>query len=212
MFSKPVRCECLFTYFSAQGKQVGCFMNTHNEHDDSAWLSRLKDGDEGAFTALYNRFWKLLFVIAAKKLNDLSEAEEIVQEIFLDIWNRRENLQINGSLSAYLSACAKYKVISLMAKKNLNERYQQHIAAQSELDFSTQNWLQFEELRSQLEKETEKLPEKCQLVFRLSRETGLSQRQIANHLGISEKTVESHLTKALRTLRTSLGQFLSFLL
>jgi len=184
-------------------------MNALLSFDENELLSRLKNGDEQAFTQLYQKFWQSLFVLASRKTKDFFEAEEIVQEIFLDIWNRREKLHIQSSLSNYLAVCVKYKVITLMAKKNQEQRYQQFASRREELDFSTQNWLSFEELVSQLRQETDKLPEKCKLVFELSREKGLSQKQIAAHLGIAEKTVESHLTKALRTLRTSLGQFLT---
>jgi RNA polymerase sigma-70 factor (ECF subfamily) len=79
-------------------------------------------------------------------------------------------------------------------------------------DHSTENWLQFEQLKEQLARATAQLPEKCRMVFQLSREKGFSQKQIAGQLGISEKTVESHLSKALRVLRNSLGQLLSSLL
>ncbi|HEX7903970.1 MAG TPA: RNA polymerase sigma-70 factor [Chitinophagaceae bacterium] len=187
-------------------------MNLLSNQDENELLSRLKTGDEQAFSEIYTLFWKPLFVIAAKKTNNLSEAEEIVQEIFLDVWNRRQSLEINTSLSSYFSACVKYKVISLLAKKNRALKYQQHALVKSELDCSTENWLQFEELKKELQKETDRLPEKCKLVFRLSRDKGLSQKQIAIQLGISEKTVESHLAKALRTLRMSLGQFFSHFL
>ena len=78
-------------------------------------------------------------------------------------------------------------------------------------DNTTEERLRLEELQHELMNETEKLPAKCKMVFRLSREQGYTQKQIATRMGISEKTVESHLAKALRTLRVGLSQFISFI-
>ena len=175
-------------------------------------LTRLHNSDETAFTQIYNHYWKKLFFIAAQKLNNFSEAEEIVQDIFLDVWKRREEICITTGLSAYLSVSVKYKVINVLAKRNLQLRYQQHNSSvQGFSDISTQHHLSLEELREQLSKETAKLPEKCRLVFQMSREQGFSQKAIAEKLSISEKTVEAHLSKALRTLRMNLSQFLTAL-
>jgi RNA polymerase sigma-70 factor (ECF subfamily) len=178
-------------------------------NDEKELLTRLHNSDEAAFTEIYNLYWKKLFFIAAQKLNSLSEAEEIVQDIFLDVWKRREDININTSLASYLSICVKYKVINLLAKRNQQFRYQEYASSMHETDASTQQYISLDELREQLMKETAKLPEKCRMVFQMSREQGYSQKQIARKLSISEKTVESHISRALRSLRTNLSQFLS---
>ena len=178
--------------------------------DEKELLRLLQNSDEAAFTHIYNLYWKKCFFSAAQKLQNLSEAEEIVQDIFLDIWKRREELTISTCLSSYLSVSVKYKVINFLAKRNLQSRYRKHASATNDLsDSSTEYNLQLEDLREQLAKETAKLPEKCRMVFQMSREAGFSQKQIAKKLNISEKTVESHLSRALRSLRTGLGQFMT---
>ena len=169
-------------------------------------LGRFQAGSVDAFTEIYNLYWKKLFFVAASKLQNPAEAEEAVQDIFLDIWRRRTELNITTSLSCYLSACVKYKVINVLSK-----RYQQMLYVQSQAsgvdgaECSVEDRLQYLQLKNELSKETAKLPEKCRLVFQLSREKGYSHKNIATLLGIAEKTVESHLTKALRTLRASLS-------
>ena len=176
-------------------------------------LTRLQNNDEAAFTEIYNIFWKQLFYKAAQKVNNLYDAEEIVQDIFLDLWNRRSELCISTGLSTYLAACVKYKVINLLAKRQQQLRYQHYARNFLQLsDLSTENAIRLEELKRQLLKETTRLPEKCKMVFQLSREVGYSQKQIAMKLNIAEKTVEAHLSKALRSLRTGLSHFLAVLI
>ena len=178
--------------------------------DEKEVLDRLKQSDEEAFAQIYNAYWKPLFYIAATRLKSMPEAEEVVQDVFLDIWNRREELAITNCLSSYLSACIRYRIINLLAKKDLRHRYRNVLQKQAPpVDSCTENTLAFEALKTELEKETSRLPHKCQLVFRLSREEGYSQKEIAATLQISEKTVEAHLSKALRLLRAGLSHIIT---
>jgi RNA polymerase sigma-70 factor (ECF subfamily) len=182
-------------------------------YDEQQLLIRLADSDETAFTIIYNHYWDRLFAVAAIKLDSLPEAEEIVQDIFADIWNRRSSLAITSGLNAYLAVAVKYKVINVLAKRNRQHSYNEYSSqAIGNMNFSTEQWLEFEELKGRLKKLVISLPEKCRLVFEMSREQGLSHREIASTLGIAEKTVESHLSKALHTLRTNLDSFLFFLI
>lgn len=181
--------------------------------NDEYLLSLLQKGNRRAFTEIYNRYWKKLFTVAANKLHNLADAEELVQDIFLDIWNRRETLSITSSLSAYLAVAVKYKVIDRMAKKAQQIRYRNYAAQHLSVAASPiEDLLNFEELQVRLQKATADLPAKCRLVFELSRNHDFSQKQIAAELGIAEKTVESHLGKALRTLRISLGSLFASLI
>ena len=180
-------------------------MNDCSNLDDVALLQQLTLGDNAAYTEIYNRYWQKLFAVAAHKLKNLADAEEIVQDIFLEIWNRRETLVITTKLSSYLSVAVSYKVINVLAKRNVKARYNQYAIEHSpNADFSTINWLDFEELKARFLRNVADLPEKCQLVFKLSREENLSHREIASRLEISEKTVEAHLSKARHILKMNL--------
>ncbi len=188
-------------------------INPHAGLDEKELLNLLNKGNQAAFTEIYNRYWKKLFTIATGKLNNLTEAEELVQDIFLDLWNRREHIAIHSSLSAYLAVAAKYKILDQLAKRAQRTKYRQYAThAVTIADSSTQHWLDCEELKERLNRSVATLPEKCRLVFDLSRNKGLTQKQIASEMGIAEKTVEAHLGKALRKLRISLGSFFCFLL
>ena len=144
--------------------------------DEKEVLERLKESDEAAFAEIYNSYWKPLFYVAASRLKNMTDAEEVVQEVFLDIWNRRQELTITTCLSAYLAGCVKYQVINLLAKKD--RRQQQQHALSNELtlvDLSAENAVDFLCLKKQLEKETTRLPDKCPMVFRLCRDAGGSR-------------------------------------
>ena len=184
-------------------------MSSIYSYDEKELLLLLANGDEFAFTEIYNYYWKNLFSVASLKLNNPSEAEELVQDIFLDLWKRRKELQITSSLNAYLAAAVKYKIINILAKRNHHLSYSNHAEKNSNnTDLSTEQWLSFQELQGRLGKLVIALPQKCRLVFQLSRDAGLSQKAIASELGIAEKTVESHLSKAIQTLRLGLKSLL----
>ncbi|MDP3469045.1 MAG: RNA polymerase sigma-70 factor [Daejeonella sp.] len=182
-------------------------MSTYSTYSDNELLDLLRSGDRSAFAEIYNRYWKNIFTVASNKIGQLEEAEEIVQDIFISLWNRREEIVITSSLNAYLSVSAKYRVIKILAKRNQYNKYAVH--SQNVIPLmanSTDDWYEFVELRSRLEILVANLPEKCRLVYKASREDGYSQKQIAEEFGISEKTVEAHISKALKSLRTGLGQ------
>lgn len=174
------------------------------QNSDEELLQQLQlERDAVAFTTLYERYWEKLVTIAYIRLKSSMDAQEVVQELFLDIWKRSENIYLRNSFNTYISAALKYKIITFLAKRR-NEADRQSKLELPEIDRSTEQWLSYQQLRDELESSVQSLPEKCRLVFRLSREKGLSEKEIAATLNISLKTVESHMSKALKTLRASL--------
>ena len=159
--------------------------------DDKELTGLLQNGDELAFTEIYNRYWAKLFGVAANKISDLDEAEEIVQDIFVSLWKRRAELDTINTLGPYLAVSVKYRVIKILAKRTHQQKYTdytQHIASLT--DDSTQQWLDFEELRTRLAAFVADLPEKCRLVYRLSRESGFSQNKLPPSLASPKKLLK----------------------
>jgi RNA polymerase sigma-70 factor (ECF subfamily) len=186
-------------------------LNAYSSYRDEQLLLLLKNGDESSFTELYQRYWRKLFGLAVYKLKNPSDAEEILQDIFLDIWRRRQNLNIQSNFSSYLSAALSYRVINYFARRHPG--HQPPVSDSSApADHSTPEQLRAMELNEHIQQLVGQLPEKCQLVFRLSREEQLSNREIAEHIQISEKTVESHISRALRLLRAGIGLLLALLI
>ena len=174
---------------------------------DNELLDLIQSGDRDAFSELYTRYWKKLFLVAVNKAGQLEEAEEIVQDVFVSLWQRRHSLEITTNLQAYLAVSVKYRVMKVLASRYQYRKYCDYTAkSSSELTNATLEFLDFDELKSTLELLVADLPEKCRLVYTLSREQGLSHKQIAETCGIAEKTVEAHISKALKVLRTGLEQ------
>lgn len=186
-------------------------MIPYHELPDEELTALLKSGDHAAFTEIYNRYWKKMFTLAGQKIDDLDEAQEIVQQIFVNLWKRREELDIRSSLASYIAVSVKYRVINALDKRYVRKKHLDNLPF-SIVDDSTVELLEFDEMKMRIADIVSKLPEKCRLVFVLSRDEGLSQKQIAEKLGISDKTVESHLRKAIKTLRNGLNSFILTLL
>ncbi|MEP7258098.1 MAG: RNA polymerase sigma-70 factor [Flavitalea sp.] len=165
-----------------------------------------KDSKE-AFEELYNRYWKKLLVHARFKIGSELEAEEIVQHVFMNIWKTRKNLRIKNTFYTYIFSCVRYEILASMVRQKKQSDIS-NFSFSSAIDNNTSEWLDYESTRMLFEASISKLPEKCQLVFRLSRENGFSEKEIAGKLGISSKTVQAHMTKALKVLKTTLRQFI----
>lgn len=181
---------------------------------DVELLKLLAQDSEPAFSELYNRYWKKVMTVALHKTSDVAEAESIIQDIFYALWQRRKDLQINTSFNNYLMASVKYRVIKLLNRQRQQRLYTESLEPEFDiLDDSTQQFLDFEELRQRLQTLVGELPETCQLVYRLNKEEGKSYKEISEAMGISEKAVDGHLSRAKKSLRTGLGSHLnSFLL
>ncbi|OQP64041.1 hypothetical protein A3860_21740 [Niastella vici] len=182
----------------------------YSTYNNDQLLPLLKTGDHDAFTEIYNRYWDKMLFIAGVKCGSIAIAEEIVQDIFLDIWRRHAELEITGELEAYLAVSVKYRVINAQARlKRLLEYQQFEAGRQTAQDRSTEEWLSFQELQERLSQLVNRLPEKCRITYQLSREEGLPQKEVARRLNVTEKAVEANLSRALKILKTSLKNFLS---
>jgi len=164
-----------------------------------------------AFEQIYQCHWSELYNYSYNILRDKAVCEEIVQEIFFSLWNKRQDLKITHSIKAYLFTAIRFQSINYIRSEKVKRNYAANYSAFHKISFDNSNeeHIHLSDLAGIIEKEVAKLPEKCQQIFRLSRNEHQSIKNIAEHLNISHKTVENQLTKALRHLRSSLGQFFS---
>jgi len=188
-------------------------MHLLSEETDEVLFDLLRDNSEKAFTVLYNRYWDKLLEVAFYKLQSQEDAEEVVQQLFLQIWNTRRQTVLKFTFRTYISAALKYTIYAKIAERkkrssvSLDEESYENLA-----DNSTQNWLDFSQIRLEIETLVAQLPEKCQMVYRLSREEGMTTKEISGNMDISEKTVEGHLTKALKYIKGNLTILFSLIL
>ncbi|WP_242202364.1 RNA polymerase sigma-70 factor [Aestuariivivens insulae] len=172
---------------------------------DNEILKRLKKDDKVSLTLLYDRYWKPLFISSYNLLKDKELCEEIIQDIFIDLWRGREKLEIKISLKSYLYACVRYKVFNEF-KKNKVQRVELFEGLNDRFQYATpETKIMHDELVMQIDTIVNTLPKRCQEVYVLSRNEQLSHKEIAERLGISTKTVENHITLALKILKSSLG-------
>ncbi len=181
---------------------------------DTELLASIAKGDEAAFVTLYNRYWERLLSFAYQKTEDLMEAENVVQDVFISLWKRRTEIKTTSTIAAYLMVSVKYRIIRLLSEQRARQRREQDVVQElSLLDDSTQQYLDLEELREQLEISIAKLPHTSALVFRLAKQDGMSYSEISEHLNISQQSVNAHMVRAKRSLTISLRAFLhTFLL
>lgn len=187
-----------------------------NQHllSDGALLEQLALDHEWALREIFDRYWERLYAVAYNRLTTVEGAEDVVQEVLSALWIRRKKVQIEH-LGKYLSAAVKYAVFYEMRKQERRRQLQTQVAySDSQARALTpEDQLLYKGFMAQVESEINSLPEKCQLVFRYSREEGLSNKEIAEKMELSTKTVEAHMSRAIRQLRTAFkgpGSFISF--
>ncbi|WP_066831253.1 RNA polymerase sigma factor [Rufibacter ruber] len=175
----------------------------YQQQPDAEVWQAIQQDDTKAFTALFERYWSRIFTTAFAHLKDREASEEIVHAIFLNLWNKRHQLQIE-SFPAYLKAAARYHVYRQMKQARVIPLYYtDQLEALPPLTQANtgEEALRVQELDHQLDYELEKLPKRCQEIFLLSRKEQLSNEEIAQQLGISKRSVENQITVALRHLR-----------
>lgn len=174
-----------------------------NSIGDQELLLQLSEGSKHAFDILYNRYWKLVFNTAFKRLEDMERAQDIVQDVFVQLWISGTTVSIKN-LPAYLNVAARNGVFKHLEKEGKYTALPDSVAElEGTFGAADANILhaEFLEAFNQL---IEKLPAQQRLIFKMRFEEDLSSQEIADKLQISPKTVRNQLGKALNTLRTSL--------
>jgi RNA polymerase sigma-70 factor (ECF subfamily) len=166
------------------------------------------NGDEAVFEQLFKTHFRQLHAYAYTLLKDWDIAEEIVQGLFLQLWESSK-WQGVAAVKSYLYKSVYYDSLNYLRRQKVAVKYENFTAnaMKNETDDAAGK-LNLSELERHLDTALHKLPDKCREVFQLSRFEELKYKEIADHLGISVKTVETHMSKALRILRTELKEFL----
>ena len=175
---------------------------------DEMLLKFLIISDELAFQEIYQRYWRQLYYAALSKINNKEVAEDIIQTVFTDLWEKREQHSIKN-ISAYLGTSVKYQVINYI-KSGISKKAHLSNISESRKTEENKNELALlvKELNEAIDKAINRLPQKTQTIFRLSRVERHSNKDISRIMDVSEKAVEYHITQSLKTLRLYLRGFM----
>jgi RNA polymerase sigma-70 factor (ECF subfamily) len=169
---------------------------------------RVRAGDQNALKVLYYKYYERLTRTAFYITGDSALAEDLAQQTFILLWTKREELQIESDLYAYLRRTTANAAIAHMRKTARRAAIRSELPVQEMSHRNPEDRVTEQELKREVHAAVEALPDQCRAVFKLSRYGALTYQQIADTLDISQKTVENHMGRALKQLRHTLRQYL----
>ncbi|HET9425038.1 MAG TPA: RNA polymerase sigma-70 factor [Gemmatimonadaceae bacterium] len=182
--------------------------SSHSRMDERELLFRLRQGDDAAYEAIFRQWYAPLVAMGAALLRDRGPAEEVVQDVMLELWRRRESLTFETSLRAYLFQATRNRALNVLRRQRVETRGESTIVAGMPTPEAADSEARESELNVAIQSAIAGLPDRCREVFELSRIRGLKYTEIASELGISVKTVEAQMGKALRIMREKLAPWL----
>lgn len=177
-------------------------------------LQKIVSGEESSFEKVYHYYYPRLLYFAKQYLLDTEGSRNIVQDVFTELWDKRNSLREDTNLNAWLFTVTKNKSLKTISQLKSQQNYGNRILSRqleanykSLEDFDTSNFA-FGELQNQIQISLDKLPPACRKVFEMSRFEDKKNREIAEELNLSIKTVEAQISKALRSLKADLKDYL----
>ena len=195
-----------FLYLSYSIEQCAFTLNEQESH----MVKSLKAGNENAYAKLFHEYYRPLTVFANKYLNDIESSKELVQDLFVSIYEKRKSILITTSLKTYLYQAARNRCLNQIKKNNIRRDYLKQADQNANSTESLEEQILANELEYEIFRIISQLSPKCQEVFTLSRVKGIKNQEIAGTLDISPRTVETHISNALKTLREKLGSKYDF--
>lgn len=172
-------------------------------------LIRLKAGDEVSFEYVYKSYYAVLYLHAYRKLGDRELAKDVVHDLFAIVWQNKADLHIESSLSSYLYASVRNRVLDIWTKEKNRDKYLSSLEKSvSSSSMASDALLQEKMLAEQIENTLVQLPPRVRQIFEMSRKHYLTYKEISQQLGLSEHTVRSYMKEALRVLRFKFGSFI----
>jgi RNA polymerase sigma-70 factor (family 1) len=185
-------------------------MTPTRTHSDEELLRLLQLGEESAFSDIYDRYWKELFISAQKIMRDRAVAQDAVQEVFISLWNRRAEIQL-VSLRAWLFQSVRFQVFKAIRHQKGSRQVMDELARVS-MDMVDGDPIRFRELQDIITRIINSLPDDQQEFFRMNREQGKTYREIAAEKNISVKTVEKKMSAALKNINSQFDNPLTIVL
>ena len=178
---------------------------------DEELVELLRQGKDKAFDELYFRYRDVLVRFVYMRMKSIPISEEIVQEVFTTIWERRKTIVIQKKFSAYIYTSVRYVTLDYIKSHTITDQYIKEVCDSSTNDLNSANTIEdsiyYEELQEAVDKATLLLPKKSKEVFILSRIKQYTNKEIAEELNVSHETVKYHIAYALKFMRSYLGEF-----
>jgi RNA polymerase sigma-70 factor (ECF subfamily) len=176
-------------------------------HDDSKLFKKIIKGDLKAFESLFRKYYSYLCSVADRYCRDRDTAEEIVQDLFYRLWEKKQEISIDRSVKSYLIKAVYFNTINRM-KQQRRDVELSNLHTEAMTGSSAEELVEMTDISELVEHTLNRLPARGQQIFRLSRLEGLTYREIAGKLGISVKTVEAYMGQALRLFRDSMKEYI----
>ena len=171
-------------------------------------IKRFIKGDQCAFEQIYYAYSKKLYHFGLGLLKDPDEASEMVQDVFVTLWEKRERINPDLNFENYLLKMAYNSILKIFRKRSNKRKVIDNLMEESSgITENTQNSVIYDDLYDKAQTCIERMPPKRKMVYKLNRQEGMSAREIAEELGISKRTVEGHLAEALSFLKTELAKY-----
>jgi RNA polymerase sigma-70 factor (family 1) len=180
------------------------FPKDHTQLTDIELLQLLAHNDDVAFKVLYNRYAASMYRTATGRLNDEVIAQDLVQEVFVSLYNNRNNLSHITELKGWLYACLRNRILNEVRNQLLHQRHHDQIALKTNTVAQPYDNYDLQVLQQQYKKALAQLSSRSREVFLMSREQHLSNKDIADRLQVSLKAIEKHITSALKIMRREL--------
>ena len=186
-------------------------MKTEYNYEDQSLLLAIKNGNEKAFDTLFRKYYPMLCAYG-NKFVELEDAEECVQDAMLWLWENKDMLVIQSSLSNYLFSIVHHRAINRIKQQEVKSRVENYFYEEMQSLIDDTNFYLIEELTIRIQEAVETLPESYKEAFVMHRFKNMSYKEIAEILGVSPKTIDYRIQQALKQLRIELKDYLPFLL
>ncbi|MBN2482483.1 MAG: RNA polymerase sigma-70 factor [Bacteroidales bacterium] len=178
--------------------------------NEKSLLERIKVGDKAAFSVVFVAYYSNLVMFAITFIREKQTSEEIVQDVFVKLWDNREILEIKSSLKSFLMKSVQNKCIDCIRHQKIRNRYSENILNNPKLfENETESYMLYSELERHIDIVLQRLPDKINQAYSLNRFDGMTYQEIADKLKVSVRTIEVRVSKALNFLRANLKDYMN---
>jgi len=175
----------------------------HGEWGSDALWNAVSRGEEAAFRHIFDTYYQSLVTFAFRYLRDLDTSRNVVQDVFVMLYDKREEINIHTSLKAHLYQSVRNRALNALKREKMQREHHSRMEEKSE-QIEKEDYGELSELEGRIAVVVEDLPDQCKKIFRMSRQNGISNSEIAGQLAISKRTVETQISKALKRIREDL--------